>query len=141
MGLLVFFLLKFEWVFYRYSLFHTIFAICNSYYHLPPTHTNSKTTVKISKSKAIIFEMLGSVPVCEVKGLRFNSRPWTCRFFTLYEARVFRFTLALIVHFLSVCVVSAVASSECTGLSTVSPPEAAIAKIDEHRGKQCIVIV
>ena len=46
---------------------------------------------------------------------------------------MFRFKLVLIVHFLSVCVVSAVASSERVGLSTISPLEAAMMKIDEHR--------
>ena len=48
---------------------------------------------------------------------------------------MFRFKLVLMVHFLSVCVVSAVASSECTGLSTVGLPEAAMIKGDEHRRK------
>ena len=48
---------------------------------------------------------------------------------------MFRFKLVLIVHFLSVCVcvVSAVASGECVGLSTISPPEAAMIKIDGRR--------
>ena len=40
---------------------------------------------------------------------------------------MFRFKLVLIVHFLSVCVVSAVASGEHSSL-----PEAAMMKIDEH---------
>ena len=44
---------------------------------------------------------------------------------------MFRFKLVLIVHFLSACVVSAVAFGERIGLSTVSPPEAAMMKIDE----------
>ena len=37
------------------------------------------------------------------------------------------------------CVVSAVASGECVDLSTISPPEAAMMKIDEHRRKLCLV--
>ena len=48
---------------------------------------------------------------------------------------MFRFKLVLIVHFLRVCVVSAVASGERVGLSTISLPEAAMMKIDEHRRK------
>ena len=50
---------------------------------------------------------------------------------------MFRFKLVLIVHFLTVSVVSAVASGECFGLivSTISPPEAAMMKIDEPRRK------
>ena len=48
---------------------------------------------------------------------------------------MFRFKLVLIVHFLSVCVVSAVSSGERVGLSTISPPEAAMTKIDERRRK------
>ena len=48
---------------------------------------------------------------------------------------MFRYKLVLIVHFLSVCVVSAVASGECVGLSTIRPPEIAIMEIDEHRRK------
>ena len=50
---------------------------------------------------------------------------------------MFRFKLVLNFHFLSVglCVVSAVASGERVGLSTVSPPEAAMMKIDEHKRK------
>ena len=48
---------------------------------------------------------------------------------------MFRFKIVLIVHFLSVRVVSAVASGERVGLSTISPPEAAMMKIDEHRRK------
>ena len=48
---------------------------------------------------------------------------------------MFRFKLVIIVHFLSICVVSAVASRERVGLSTVSPPETAVMKIDEHRRK------
>ena len=51
-------------------------------------------------------------------------RPW-----------LFRYKLALIVHFLSVCVVSAVASCELIALSTISPPEAVMMKIYEHRSK------
>ena len=47
---------------------------------------------------------------------------------------MFRFKLVLIVHFLSVCVVSAVASGERVDLSTISPFEAAMTKIDVHRG-------
>ena len=56
---------------------------------------------------------------------------------------MFRFKLVLIVHFLSVCDVSAVASGERVhlGLSTISPPVAAIMKIDEHRRKQYLVII
>ena len=46
---------------------------------------------------------------------------------------MFRFKIVLIVHFLSVCVVLAVASSERVGLNTISPPEAGMMKIDEHR--------
>ena len=49
---------------------------------------------------------------------------------------MFMFQLVLIVHFLSVCVVSAVASGEHVDLSTISPPEAAMMKIDEHRRNQ-----
>ena len=48
---------------------------------------------------------------------------------------MFRFKLVLIVHFLSVCVVSAVASGERVGLCTISLPEAAMMKTDEHRRK------
>ena len=48
---------------------------------------------------------------------------------------MFRFKLVLIVHFLSVCVVSAEASGERVGLSTISTPEAVMMKIDEHRRK------
>ena len=48
---------------------------------------------------------------------------------------MFRFKLVLIVNFLSVCVVSAVASGERVALNTISPPEAAVMKIDEHRRK------
>ena len=48
---------------------------------------------------------------------------------------MFRFKLVIIVHFLSVCVVSAAASGECVGLSTISLPEAAVMKMDEHRRK------
>ena len=48
---------------------------------------------------------------------------------------MFRFKLVLIVHFLSVCVVSPVSSDERVGLSTISPPEAAMMKTDEHRRK------
>ena len=48
---------------------------------------------------------------------------------------MFRINLALIVHFLTVCVVSAAASGEHVGLSTISPPEAAMMKIDENRRK------
>ena len=51
------------------------------------------------------------------------------------KAWMLRFKLALIVDFLSICVVSAVASRERVGLSTVSPPETAVMKIDEHRRK------
>ena len=48
---------------------------------------------------------------------------------------MFRFKLVLIVHFLSVCVVSTVASVKRVGLglSTICLPEAAMIKIDEHR--------
>ena len=46
---------------------------------------------------------------------------------------MFRFKLVLTVHFLSVCVVSAVASGERVGLSTVSPLEAAMMKTNKHR--------
>ena len=46
---------------------------------------------------------------------------------------MFRFKLVLIVHFLRVCVVSAVASGKRVGLNTVSLLEAEIMKIDEHR--------
>ena len=48
---------------------------------------------------------------------------------------MFTFKLVLIVHFLSVCVVSAVASGERVDLSTISQSEAAMMKIDEHRRK------
>ena len=48
---------------------------------------------------------------------------------------MFMFKLVLIVHFLSVCVVSAVASGEHVGLGIISSPEAAMMKIDEHRRK------
>ena len=48
---------------------------------------------------------------------------------------MFRFKLVLIVHFLSICVVSAVASGEHVDLSTISLPEAAMIKIDEYRRK------
>ena len=41
---------------------------------------------------------------------------------------MFRYQLVLIAHFLSVCVVSAVASGERMSLSTINPPEAAIMK-------------
>ena len=47
--------------------------------------------------------------------------------------RMFRFKSVSIVHFLRVCVVSAVASGECVGLSTISTPEAAIMTIDHRR--------
>ena len=51
-------------------------------------------------------------------------RPW-----------LFRCKLVLIVYFLSVSVVSAAASSERVGLSTIIPPEAAMIKMDEHGRK------
>ena len=54
---------------------------------------------------------------------------------------MFRFKIVLIVHFLSVCVFSAVASGERVGLSTINTPEAAMMKIVEHRRKQCLVII
>ena len=48
---------------------------------------------------------------------------------------MFRFKIDLIVHLLSVCVASAVTSGERVGLSTISPPEAAMMKVNEHRKK------
>ena len=48
---------------------------------------------------------------------------------------MFRFKLVSIVHFISVCVVSAVASGKRVGPSTISPSEAAMMKVDEHRRK------
>ena len=41
---------------------------------------------------------------------------------------MFTFKLVLIIHFLSVCVVSAAASGERVGLSKISPPETAMIK-------------
>ena len=63
------------------------------------------------------------------------SRPKTCKFFTFHVALMFRFKSILILHFLSVCVVSAVGSGERVGLSAICPPEAAMMKIDENRRK------
>ena len=51
-----------------------------------------------------------------------------------------KFKLVLIVDFLSVCVVSVVASGERIGLSTISPCEAAIMKIFKHRRKSLVII-
>ena len=65
--------------------------------------------------------------------MSYNVTTWDRRF---YETWVFRFKLALIVHFLSVCVVLAVASGERVGLSTIKQPEAARTKINERRKKQ-----
>ena len=48
---------------------------------------------------------------------------------------MFGFKLVFIVDFLSVRVVSAVASGERVGLSTIRPHETAMMKIDEHRRK------
>ena len=54
-----------------------------------------------------------------------STRPW-----------ILKFKLVLIVHFLSVRVVSAVASGEHVGLSTVSLPEAAMMKIQYMSTKE-----
>ena len=43
-------------------------------------------TVKIAKSKADVFKMLGSVPHSEVRAPRLVSRPCTCKCFTFHEA-------------------------------------------------------
>ena len=51
---------------------------------------------------------------------------------------MFRFKLALIVHFLGVCVVSAVAFDKCVGLSTISVSETTMTKIAAHRRKHLI---
>ena len=45
---------------------------------------------------------------------------------------MFSLKLALIIHFPSARVVSAVASGERVGLSSVSSAQAAVTKIDEH---------
>ena len=89
--------------FYRHILFHAILAMCNS-----PTHPNIKMTMKISKTKAVTFKVIGTVPDSEVivpdlghADFTHSTRPW-----------VFRFKLILIIHFFSVCVVSAAASAE-----------------------------
>ena len=66
-------------VFYRHSLFYTIYAFM--YFLLPPLDHSNITTVKIAKSKEDISKVLGSVPHNEVRGPRLVSRPWTCRFF------------------------------------------------------------
>ena len=98
-----------------------------------PAYPNIKTTVKIAKSKADIIKVLESVPDSEVRCPRLVSRPWTCRFSTYHEALDVK-ELVLIVHFLSVCVVSAVASCECIGLSrgfqpTAHGPPAALRRV------------
>ena len=77
--------------------------------------------------------MLGSVPDSEVRAPRLGSRAWTCRFSHSMRPWIFRFKLVSTVHFLSECVVVAVASGERIGLSIISPLEVAIMKIDEHR--------
>ena len=43
---------------------------------------------------------------------------------------MFKFKLVLIVHFVNVCVVSAIASGERVGLSTIIPPDGAMKNID-----------
>ena len=55
--------------------------------------------------------------------------------FFSHSMRDCMFKLVLVVPFLGVCVVLAVASAERVDLSTISPPEAAMAKIDELRRK------
>ena len=57
------------------------------------------------------------IPDLEDVDFSHSMRPWA-----------FRFKLALTVHLLSVCVVSALASGEHVGLNTISLPEAAMMK-------------
>ena len=79
----LFFRVKFESV----SVLQTVFVSHNTrLYVIPTAYTNIKTTVKITKSKADIFKVLGSVPHSEVRGPGLVSRPCTCRFFTFHDA-------------------------------------------------------
>ena len=95
--------------------------ICNS-----PTHPNIKRPVKISKSKAV----LGTDPDSEIRVPGLIPDPGHAQFSHSMRPCVFRFKLVLIVHFVSVCVVSAVASGERVVLNTINTPEAGLMKID-----------
>ena len=116
-------------------MFLTIFAFMYNSYCIPPAYPNIKTTVKIAKSKPDIFKVPRSVPYSEVRGPRLVSDLAHADFSHSMRPWMFRFKLVLIVHFLIVYVVSAVACGERIRLSTISPPEAALMKIDKHRRK------